>query len=225
MRVEVTSYTQHPILAIGNAAGTSTDKYISMDYLPGPSTEACKKRVENCFKRGHLSVFEFANISFYISEISRACSHQLVRHRLASYCQKSQRYTKVDASGTDWYVIPVDFWYKEAAPGINVMSDELANLYLKTMSIAGAAYRKALEEGVKPEDARYLLPEATKTSISVSMNLRNFYHFLDLRTDEHAQQEIRNLAFSMEETVKGIDNEWAFLMNLRGVYGTKENRI
>lgn len=83
------------------------------------------------------------------------------------------------------------------------------------MRDAGLYYLFLLDIGIKPEDARFVLPEATKTDISVYTNLRELYAFLDLREDKTAQWEIRNLAFIMEEKVRSIDEDWEYLMNLR----------
>lgn len=172
MHVEIVSYTPHPVDVCSIAAGTS----YGMD---DPSI----KRLRRCVQQGHNSVLEHASVTFRVDGISRACSHQLVRHRLASFVQKSQRYTKV--TGDDWYVIPPSFDFELEDAFCNAMSDCMQN------------YQAALDAGVRPEDARYLLPEACKTEITVTMNYRSLYHFLDLRLDEHAQWEIRQLAESM----------------------------
>lgn len=197
MEVFVTDHTIMPIHKIGDHAGTSTGK-----GKPGDSDfNILKRRVTNCFKCGHMSVFEVVNVGFRISGISRSCSHQLVRHRLMSFCQMSQRYTKVCAQSDDWYVIP---------PGIKDTKS-----YSAIMRDAGLYYLFLLDIGIKPEDARFILPEATKTDISVYTNLRELYAFLDLREDKAAQWEIRNLAFMMEEKVRSIDKDWEYLMDLR----------
>lgn len=202
MNVILKYWTYNPIYNIGAHAGTSTGK-----GLPVYTTnfDILKRRVTNCYKRGHLSVFEVANIGFYISGISRSCSHQLVRHRLMSFCQQSQRYTKVDVQSDDWYVTPPSIVNKE--------------LYSLTMRDAALTYQGLIQQGVKPEDARFVLPEATKTDISVYTNLREFFAFLDLREDPAAQWEIRNLANMMEDEVRRIDEDWEFLMDLRNKNG------
>lgn len=200
MDVIITDYTRLPVCTIGDHAGTSTGK-----GKPGDSNyDTLKRRVENCFKRGHMSVFEAASVNFYISGISRSCSHQLVRHRLMSFCQESQRYTKVDVQSDDWYVEPI------------TLTDDTAKIIFKDgMKRAAMLYQDLLQLGMKPEDARFVLPEATKTNISVFTNLRELFAFLDLREDQSAQWEIRNLAFMMEKRVRAINDGWKFLMDLR----------
>lgn len=89
--------TEFPLQLIGSVAGVSTAR--------GGSDDDKAKRARRCFKREHMSVFEHVSVTWRIEGISRACSHQLVRHRLASFCQLSQRYVVVNTDA-DWYVIP-----------------------------------------------------------------------------------------------------------------------
>ena len=191
MEVSIISATDNPMHVISLCAGTC---YGKADYSP--------KRVKNCFNANHMSVFENATITFKIEGISRACSHQLVRHRLASFCQESQRYCKYDFNG-DWYVMP---------PQIK------KNIGLKTffevqMDDSATEYRRALHDGITPEDARYLLPEATKTNITMTVNVRELFHFLGLRTDKAAQWEIRELAEEMVRQIKDfLGYEWQELI-------------
>lgn len=184
MKVTITNYTPDPIHHISRSAaicyGKSDDK---------PS------RVRNCVKMGHTSILEHASVSFLVDGSSRACSHQLVRHRMASYLQESQRYNRYDLSGDDWYVTP---------PSVKD-SPAYSQFLLATRQSAGC-YAKLLECGVKPEDARYLLPEATKTRIAVTMNWRELFHFLDLRTDKAAQWEIRDMANALIEEMRKVDD-------------------
>lgn len=194
MKVEILSATSAPIEVISLAAGTCYGKH-----------DVSAKRVESCYKAGHMSVFEHANATFRISGISRACSHQLVRHRVASYSQQSQRYCKVEFD-TDWYVTPP--WLLE---GQNQM---YLDGYRETMTAAAFNYLQGLKAGMKPEDARYMLPEATKTEIVVSMNLRELFHFLDVRMTQQAQWEIRSLAKMMHASLCAHSPEWEQLMDM-----------
>lgn len=184
MKVTITSYTPDPIHHISRSAAIC---YGRTDDKPS--------RVRNCVKMGHTSVLEHASVSFLVDGISRACSHQLVRHRMASYLQESQRYNRYDLSGDDWYVIPDAF-----------KSDEVIDYYKAMNMSLGLAYKAALESGIKPEDARYLLPEATKTRVAVTMNWREVFHFLDLRTDRAAQWEIRDMATALIEEMRKVDD-------------------
>lgn len=173
MRVEVMSHTPAMLDVISRAAGTCYGK-----------GDVSVKRVRNCLKNGHMSVFEHASVTFKVYGISRACSHQLVRHRLASYSQESQRYNRYDLLGDGWYVVP---------PKIKADPVTLDN-YHDTMSLLASHYNALLLNGIPPEDARFILPEATKTTIVVTMNLRELHHFIKLRFDSHAQWEIYELA-------------------------------
>lgn len=153
------------------------------------------KRVRACYKVGHTGIFEHASVSFLVKGISRACSHQLVRHRMASYLQESQRYVKYDLSGDDWYVIP---------PSVDKNVYMLAE-YNDKMAADAKSYDDALAYGIKPEDARYLLPNAMKTNIVVTMNVRSLFHFFDLRLGPRAQWEIRELAELMAMEMEKVE--------------------
>ena len=139
-------------------------------------------------REGHESIIEHASATFEISGISRACSHQLVRHRLASYSQESQRYVAMD--DPEW-VIPDD-----------VAEDEAALEVWETF--AGqvvSAYEALRERGVRKEDARFVLPNATATRIIVTMNFRELRHLFRIRISRGAQWEIRQLGVAMLEGV------------------------
>lgn len=140
-------------------------------------------------KDAHESIVEHASATFQISGISRACSHQLVRHRLASYSQESQRYVKLGPEA-EWVV-----------PPSVAESPERLRAFQSAMCTAGAAYDQLLELGCKPEDARMVLPNATPTVIVMSTNFREWRHFLRMRLDKHAQWEIRNLAMVIGYTL------------------------
>lgn len=193
MEVSILARTDDPIKAVSVSAAVC---YGKRDVKPS--------RIEKCFKLGHMSVFEHASVTFLVEEISRACSHQLVRHRMASYSMESQRYCKYDLGGDDWYVVP---------PFIANEDTGDPRFFAYRAREYGDDYMDMLANGVKPEDARYMLPEATKTCIAVTMNLREFFHFLDLRTDKHAQWEIRELAWKMVHACEHDEN-LAYFMDL-----------
>ncbi len=133
---------------------------------------------------GHESIIEHASATFEISGISRACSHQLVRHRLASYSQESQRY--VDCSAPE-FVLPPDLAANPAAREVwEAFSAEVVKTYQALRNL-----------GLKKEDARFVLPNATATRIVVTMNFRELRHFFRLRLTPEAQWEIRELARRM----------------------------
>lgn len=148
------------------------------------SRKARQEFIERCIRRGHLSPLEFA---FAIFEIvgSRAFTHQLVRHRVASYAQESQRYVKVKT--LDYFVIPP-----------TIQENPQAHLiFKKTLETAFSCYETLISLGIPKEDARYILPNATKSKILVGMNFRSWRHFLKLRCEKSAQWEIREAALQI----------------------------
>lgn len=177
-----------PLSFIGMVAGISHGK-----------DDESAKRALGCWRAGHGSVLEHVSITFKVEGISRACSHQLVRHRMASYVQESQRYTRIDTHSDDWYVMP---------PSI-AGDDDANDFFAEAMENFAFAYQNALDSGIKPEDARYLLPEACKTAINVTMNLRELEAFYKLRADRHAQWEIRRLAYALMDEIREQGAEWA----------------
>jgi thymidylate synthase (FAD) len=158
-----------------------------------------RKFVERLMEMGHLSPIEHASFTFAVQGISRACSHQLVRHRLASYSQQSQRYVS-EGAGFD-YVIP---------PSIK-KDRELARFFEKFMSQAQEAYNHIAEKlnnkGLRGEaanqDARFVLPNAAETKIIITMNARELLHFFGQRCCNRAQWEIRAMAIAMLKLIKG----------------------
>jgi thymidylate synthase (FAD) len=153
--------------------------------------------VEKLATVGHLSPIEHVSFTFGIEGISRACSHQLVRHRVASYSQQSQRYVREESFD---YIIP---------PSIKE-DPEAAREFEKFMAEAQARYTAILKRlearGFKGEsgnqDARYLLPNAAETKIVVTMNARELLHFFRVRCCNRAQWEIREMAERMLALVK-----------------------
>jgi len=142
-------------------------------------------------REGHESIIEHASATFEVSGISRAASHQLVRHRLASYSQESQRY--VDMSDPEW-VLP---------PAI-AKNDEALAVWEEFAAHVTRAYRQLRELGVRKEDARFVLPNAAATRIMVTMNFREMLHVFRLRISPAAQWEIRQVCARMLELVVPI---------------------
>lgn len=148
-----------------------------------PKPTARGEFLKRCIQKGHLSPLEFASAIFVVTG-SRAYTHQQVRHRIASYAQESQRYVKPDS---DYVVIP---------PAIYA-NKEAREIFEQTIKKIFLAYEKLLELGIRKEDARYLLPNACKSKIFISMNFRAFRHFFKLRCEKSAQWEIRQVAKEM----------------------------
>lgn len=153
--------------------------------------EDCKS-LKHALSSGHESVIEHAVFCFAISGISRACSHQLVRHRIASYSQQSQRYVMMDGFE---YVTP---------ESIDKASDDVFNEYLSLMDAIDKTYQSFIERGIPEEDARYVLPNACCTNIIMTMNGRQLRKFFMLRCCNRAQWEIRKMANLMLAEVKQI---------------------
>lgn len=190
MEIEILDYTPSPVELISKSMGTCYGK-----------SDTSEKRVKRAFVEQHMSVFEHAKVTVRISGVSRALSHQLVRHRMASFCQESQRYVKVDVS-EDWFVKPE-------------FDDEIdEDVFDKAMQFSAWAYAQLINDGVPAEDARYVLPNACKTTLVMTMNLRELYHFLYLREDSHAQWEIRELAKEIRNAVSEISDQWKLLMEM-----------
>jgi len=176
--------------------------YKSEDCITGHSAE---KFVRKICKNNHTSVLEHQSVSVRII-CSRACSHQLVRHRLAAYSQESQRYCNYGKKGFQFIappcieLLPGEYatdhydWYLYPDEGEAILIPEtVRHAYLDSLQYARDNYM-LLSERMPPEDARYLLPNASKTEIVVTMNLRMWQHvFRERALNEHAQWEIRGI--------------------------------
>lgn len=137
---------------------------------------------------GHFSALEHAQFVFGVEGISRACSHQLVRHRIASYSQQSQRYVTLRE-------------VKAVLPPAVAAHPQYGPLFREKVEELWALYGAMVEAGIAAEDARYLLPNACETKLVVSMNGRELLHFFALRLCRRAQWEIRGLALAMLRAV------------------------
>ena len=172
-----------------------------VDHLQEDLTdEKVKSFLDMLMSIGHESPIEHATFTFAIEGISRSCSHQLVRHRIASYSQKSQRYVK-------------EFMFDYVIPPSIESDDVVTDIYIETMEllqyrydiIRDALVKKYTSGGMDPkdaakkanEDARFVLPNACCTSIIVTMNIRSLFNFFNHRCCNRAQWEIRAVAEEM----------------------------
>lgn len=155
-----------------------------------PDEDGTAVFIKRLIERGHLSVLEHASATFLIEGISRACSHQLVRHRIASYSQESQRY--VDTG----HFVPV-------LPQSIIENCEAHALFASTEMACKIAYRRLRELGVPKQDARFILPNATPTRIVTTMNFRSWRRFIEIRCDKSAQWEIRAVAHEILRILYG----------------------
>ena len=185
MEVKLTRVTYNPIDAVEEAACNCYD-----------SKPTGGKIMKSCYKSGHHAVLEFADFTFHISGVSRALTHQLVRHRLASYAQRSQRYCGENEFN---YVIP---------PSI-CKNEEAYKHYTNFMRECSELYEDLQKAGIPNEDARYVLPNACETTIEVKMNGRSLIHFFNERLCTRAQWEIRQMAMMMKKCVEEHDEQCA----------------
>ncbi len=187
MDVRLLSHTPDPERAIAAAARLCYAPVGAAELLETMTDDAVRKVLKTIITSGHTSALEHASYTFAIDGVSRALTHQLVRHRLASYNQQSQRY--VSYTDDPAFIVP---------PSV-AENPEARQAFLDACGSAFLAYREQLELGVPAEDARYLLPNAMETKIVVTMNVRELLHFLELRCCKRAQWEIRDLALAMLE--------------------------
>lgn len=189
MNVELLYHTPDPERAVATAARLCYAPVGAAELMETLSEEKIKKVLSTILASGHLSTLEHASYTFAIEGISRACSHQLVRHRMASYNQQSQRY--VSFKEEPEFIVP------QSVKDAGAQQD-----YDDAVKAAFDAYGKLLELGVPAEDARFLLPNACETKIVVTMNIRELLHFFSLRCCNRAQWEIRDMACRMFELVR-----------------------
>ena len=156
-----------------------------------------KKLLQKVIKSGHHSVLEQASFTFSIEGVSRVLLAQLTRHRLASFAVQSQRYVNME---NFHYIIPDSLLVDKKINNDNKMLDK----YLNFLDEAKALYKEMIEQGIKPEDARYMLPGCVLTNIVMTMNARELLHFFSLRCCNRAQSEIRSLANEMLKLVKPL---------------------
>ena len=201
LKVSLISFTPDPLNVIYASARQcysplGADEIMRKD-IPDEKKEALVRKV---FESGHESPLEHVSFTFAIEGISRACSHQLVRHRLASYSQQSQRYVEFNN-------IPF------IIPPLIEKNDDARRVFLDVMSTIEESYRKLIDvlsldcgdSGEKViQDARYILPNACETRIVVTMNARQLLHFFEVRCCTRAQWEIRRLAEEMLSLVRGV---------------------
>jgi len=189
MIVELIAHTPDPERLVAVAARLC----YSEAGLEGIRAQLSKEQMTSLIsllrRSGHLSPFEHAVFSFYLEGWSRVTTHQLVRHRIASYSQQSQRYV---AANPEEFVVP------PSVRSIPAAREEHA----RVLAAAGRSYRRLVDLGIPPEDARYCLPQAITSRLILTMNARELLHFFEIRTCRRAQWEIRFLALTMLRLVR-----------------------
>lgn len=192
MSVKLISKPQNILKTVYTACRTCYSALLPQEiFEAADDTEKMLKLITRVISSGHYSTIEHIQLSFAISNVSRACTHQLVRHRHMSFSQKSQRYVK--EQGEFDYIIPSDIASKP----------ELKNKFEAHMREVANLYQEFLSAGIKAEDARSILPNATSSSLVASLNLRELIHLANLRLCTRAQFEIRMLIKKMcDEVIK-----------------------
>lgn len=177
MKITILEHTPNPELLIAKCASTCYDS------VP-KELDAARKMIKAIIKAGHESCIEHGYVTFELDEISRVVTHELVRHRLASFSQRSQRYVN---EANPQYVIPDEL--KD--------NNEAMEIYTNTMNLVWKAYTDLQKLGYKNEIARYVLPNSCETKICFTANFRSLRNFLKLRCSKRAQPEIRKMAYIM----------------------------
>lgn len=184
MKVTLIDHTADPENIIGKAA--------AICYDAKTDRESNIKRAVHCKTKGHLSTLRFAYATFNISEISRVCSHQLVRIAIAGILQESQRY--VELSKVD-FVTP---------PALAGMPMDLIRRWSHLLGESELIYKECIEQGMKKEDARYILPQSCTTQINLCLNFQGWKDVIANRTAKSAQWEIREVFQEIERQLQGI---------------------
>ncbi len=184
MRVQLLTHTPHPEQVVAAAARLCYSDS-SIAQLLGQPPEQIEKLLAKILQIGHYSVLEHAAFTFGIEGVSRACSHQLVRHRIASFSQQSQRYVSYDEP------------FAAVTPASIAQNPELSVRFERHMAETHLLYRDLIAADIPAEDARFVLPNAASTKLVMTMNARELHHFFALRCCLRAQWEIRAMAKEM----------------------------
>ncbi len=215
LRVKLLQYTPEPEKLVSAAAKLCYSQLPADEIMEDLTDDNVSKFLNMLMNLGHLSTIEHISFSFAVEGISRTLTHQLVRHRIASYSQRSQRYV---SEGQFHYIVPpaikedklAEKTYIKAMEDDQKAYDKIASIlkekYLNTYLDEGVSEKKALGMAEKKaiEDARYVLPNACETKIMVTMNARSLIHFFNVRCCNRAQWEIREMATQMLLEVKKV---------------------
>lgn len=197
MRVEILAATGDPIAVIYKACRTC--------YSPaGPINMKIKSRddmlalISETMKSGHHSVLEHVSFTLAIDGVSRALTHQLVRHRLASYSQQSQRYVNYAKTSE---TTDVNFIEPKT-----ILKNQVAHdAYQELLEQVKKTYKLLAESGIPAEDARYVLPNATETKLVMTMNYRELLNVSAVRLCFRAQWEILDMFKKIKQEITKID--------------------
>ena len=182
--VKLLEHTPAPERVVAMAARLCYSAAGAAELAEKMTDEQVNKLVQKIVKLGHASTLEHVSFTFGVEGVSRVLTHQLVRHRMASYSQQSQR-----------YVAEHDFEY--IVPPSVAADEKMKAKFTELMKAIRETYDAMTEAGIPKEDARYVLANATETKIVVTMNARELMHFFNLRCCNRAQWEIREMAYKM----------------------------
>ena len=186
MNVILLAHTPEPDALVAAAARICYRDITAQELLHGEENNLSRKLIAELFRSGHMSTFEHVSFTFGIDGLSRVSSHQLVRHRVASFSQQSQRYVKMSGEEENM-IIP---------PTIQANSEAL-RIFQETAKTSQESYKLLIEMGIPKEDARFILPHGYSTRLVMTMNARELHHFFSLRLCRRAQWEIHELARKM----------------------------
>lgn len=190
MQVELLYHTPDVERAVATAARLCYAPVGASELMETMSEDRVRSVLATIMKGGHFSTLEHASYTFAVDGVSRALTHQLVRHRIASFNQQSQRYVKFDNG------------FNRVEPPLIKENEQAHKIFEDCMASCAESYEKLRELGIVAEDARFVLPNAAETKIVITMNVRELLHFFELRCCNRAQWEIRALAHKMLELVK-----------------------
>jgi thymidylate synthase (FAD) len=215
MNIKLIAHTMQPETVVAAAAKLCYSKSNAVDIMDNLDQEATDRFLGHLVGLGHASPIEHASFTFAIEGVSRVLTHQLVRHRIASYSQQSQRYVKLEQFE---YIVPpaieankeTKMLFIEAMEQDQKTYDRLSELlekkayqdYLDMGYSEKKAKRSAEKKAI--EDARYVFPNAAETKIVVTMNARSLMNFFQHRCCQRAQWEIRELATEMLKVVRNV---------------------
>lgn len=186
MNVILLSHTHDPDALVAAAARICYRDVTASELLQGEEKNLSRSLIADLFRSGHMSTFEHVSFTFGIDGLSRVASHQLVRHRLASFSQQSQRYVKMSPD-PNAVIIP---------PSIQA-NPEALRLFTGSVRKSQETYAQLTALGIPKEDARFILPHGHSTRLVMTMNARELHHFFGLRLCRRAQWEIHELARKM----------------------------
>jgi thymidylate synthase (FAD) len=190
--VTLIEHTPNPELTVALAARLCYSPSSIIELREKLGTSDIEAFLDKIMSLGHHSVLEHASFTFGIEGISRVTTHQLVRHRIASFSQQSQRYVSHKENFTS--IMPDTI---SENPDARQIFDVVSETVHK-------AYAQLIEMGIPAEDARYILPNATETKIIMTMNARELLHFFALRCCKRSQWEIRAMSVEMLRLVKKV---------------------